>query len=698
MKYFNSYLVAALTLLLAACSAPAPMVDRSKAPLPGPAPKLQIGQYQMFELENGLKVVVVENHKLPRVSYSINLDIDPILEGSKAGYVSMAGDLLGAGTTTKSKAQIDESVDFLGASLSTGATGVYGSCLTKHRGEFLTIMSDVVLNPSFAVEELEKLRKKTLSGMASDKTDPNTISGKITNLKKYGSNHPYGETMSEESVKSITREDVVGYYSSYFRPGVAYLIVVGDITVEQAKADATTYFGSWQKATVPTSTFGTPVEPLANKVVFVPLAGAVQSVIDVTYPIQLQPGTQDAIVAGVLNNVLGGSGFQTRLMQNLREDKAYTYGAYSEISADEVVGSFSAGASVRNEVTDSAIVQFIYEMDRLVKEPIADSTLQLVKNIMTGSFARSLERPQTVANFALNIERYKLPKDYYETYLQKLNAVTAADVQAMAKRVIRPNNAYITVVGNREIMDKLKVFSVDGKIEVLDVEGNPFVEMKAAPAGVNAQVVMGKYIAAIGGENVLKTIQSYDHTGVMEMMGMQASVTDQMETKGRRRTEISLPGMPLFKSIYNEGKSIVMEMGAAPRELDAEELMNAKRECDMLAELHLAQYGIEAELKGIELQQGEECYVVEMKKANGEFKTNYYSVASGLLLLEREVKSMEDKPVTEETIYSNYQEANGVKYASKRTVNAGGQSYVINVTKATYNTPIPAEQFNLNQK
>jgi len=175
-------------------------------------------------------------------------------------------------------------------------------------------------------------------------------------------------------------------------------------------------------------------------------------------------------------------------------------------------------------------------------------------------------------------------------------------------------------------------------------------------------------------------------------------VTDQMETKGRRRTEISLPGMPLFKSIYNEGKSIVMEMGAAPRELDAEELMSAKRECDMLAELHLAQYGIEAELKGIELQQGEECYVVEMKKANGEFKTNYYSVASGLLLLEREVKSMEDKPVTEETIYSNYQEANGVKYASKRTVNAGGQSYVININKATYNTPIPAEQFNLNQK
>ena len=236
MKKINSYILVLVVALITACTAPVPSVDRSKAPLPGPAPKLQIGQYQMFEMENGLKVVVVENHKLPRVSYNINLDIDPIVEGERAGYVSMAGDLLGAGTATKSKAQIDESVDFLGASLSTGSNGVFGSCLSKHRNQFLTIMSDVLLNPSFSGEELEKLRKKTLSGMASDKTDPNTISGKITNLKKYGANHPYGENMTEETVKAITREDVVGYYSKYFRPNAAYLIIVGDITFEQAKA------------------------------------------------------------------------------------------------------------------------------------------------------------------------------------------------------------------------------------------------------------------------------------------------------------------------------------------------------------------------------------------------------------------------------------------------------------------------------
>jgi zinc protease len=424
----------------------------------------------------------------------------------------------------------------------------------------------------------------------------------------------------------------------------------------------------------------------------------VQSVIDVTYPIELLPGTQDAIVAGVLNNVLGGSGFQTRLMQNLREDKAYTYGAYSDISADEIIGSFSAGASVRNEVTDSAIVQFIYEMDRLVKEPIADSTLQLIKNIMTGSFARSLERPQTVANFALNIERYKLPKDYYETYLLKLNAVTAADVQAMAKRVIRPNNAYITVVGNRDVMDKLKVFSADGKVEVLDVEGNPFVEMSAAPAGLTAQDVLLKHINAIGGEKALAQITSWEHTGVMEVMGMQANYSEQGESVGRLRNDITMPGMALHKSIYNQGKSVVVDMGVPPRQQDEDEVLQSQMDCDLLAFLHLTKYGVSATLKGIESIKGTECYVVETKTASGSVKTCYFGVESGLLLLERETKEMEGQVMTQEISFSDYQVTNGIKLANQRTLTMGPQSFTVKITSSKYNTIIPATQFDVDAK
>jgi hypothetical protein len=343
-------------------------------------------------------------------------------------------------------------------------------------------------------------------------------------------------------------------------------------------------------------------------------------------------------------------------------------------------------------------VQFIYEMDRLVKEPIADSTLQLIKNIMTGSFARSLERPQTVANFALNIERYKLPKDYYETYLLKLNAVTAADVQAMAKRVIRPNNAYITVVGNRDIMDKLKVFSADGKVEVLDVEGNPFVEMSAAPAGLTAQDVLLKHINAIGGEKALAQITSWEHTGVMEVMGMQANYSEQGESVGRLRNDITMPGMALHKSIYNQGKSVVVDMGVPPRQQDEDEVLQSQMDCDLLAFLHLTKYGVSATLKGIESIKGTECYVVETKTASGSVKTRYFGVESGLLLLERETKEMEGQVMTQEISFSDYQVTNGIKLANQRTLTMGPQSFTVKITSSKYNTIIPATQFDVDAK
>jgi predicted Zn-dependent peptidase len=307
---------------------PETKIDRSHAPAPAAAPKIQIGSYQFYTLENGLKVIVVENHKLPTVSYSLELDIDPVKEGSKAGAAGFAGDLMSSGTNSKNKDQIASSVDFIGAQFSTSSTNLYGSCLTKHAESLLEIMSDVLTHPVFPAEELEKLRKQALSGLESEKTDPNSISTRIGNQVKYGKNHPYGENTTEESIQGITREDLVAYYSTYFKPNVAYLVIVGDIKPEVAKAQAEKYFGSWTKGEVPSKKFRTPKAPEGNEVVFVPLTGAVQSVIDITYPIELMPASQDALVAGVLNNVLGGSGFQTRLMQNLREDKAYTYGFY----------------------------------------------------------------------------------------------------------------------------------------------------------------------------------------------------------------------------------------------------------------------------------------------------------------------------------------------------------------------------------
>ncbi|MFZ4786031.1 MAG: M16 family metallopeptidase [Flavobacteriales bacterium] len=694
MKRIYYFLFAALTLIAASCNNKAVQVDRSIVPAAGPAPKIQIGQYKLFTLENGLKVIVVENHKLPKVSYSINLDTDPILEGSKAGYVSMAGNLMSAGTTTKTKAQIDEKVDFLGAVLSTSAKNVFGNCLKKHSEDFLALMADVVLNPSFPQSELDKELVQTKSGLANEKTDPGSISGKIANLLKYGADHPYGEFQSEATIEKITREDLVNYHKKNFKPNVAYLVIVGDITEAEAKMQAEKYFGKWERGNVMGNKFKTPQFPAGNQVAFVPVPGAVQSVIDITYPIDLKPGTQDAIVANVLNNVLGGSGFQTRLMQNLREDKAYTYGAYSEISSDELVGYFSAGASVRNEVTDSAIVQFLFEMDRLVNEPIADSTLQTVKNIMTGSFARSLERPTTVASFAYNIEKYGLPKDYYETYLQKLNAVTAADVQAMAQRLIKPSNAYITVVGNKEVAPKLKMFAASGKVDMYNPDGSVFSEMRPVPAGVTIETVLNNYINALGGKEKLSNLKSFDQKGKFVMGPMAMDMNLKMKDNAKLLMTVNMNGMDLMKQACNGKTGYMLQMGAPKADMTEDELLEIKKQTDPLLELHYAQFGMIAELKGIDSMDGQEVYVVEVKESNGDMSTEYYNVATGLKMKTVAVSTKDGETSTAESIYKEYKDFSGIKVASHIIQTAQGQTFEMTVETYELNPKLDDSLFN----
>ena len=672
-------------------------VDRSKAPAPKVAPKIELGKYQLFTLENGLKVIVVENHKLPRVSYTINLAVDPTLEGSHAGFVQMAGELIGSGTQSKTKNEINQQVDFIGANLSTSANSISIGGLVKHSDRLLDILSDVTLNPTFPEEELEKLKKQTLSGLVSEKTDPNAISDKIGNIVKYGKDHPYGEFQTEESVNAITREDLLSYYNSNFTPGSAYLVIVGDISVENAQAQAVKYFGKWKGGVSAKRRYNLPKAPKENTPVFVAMPGAVQSVIDITYPIELLPGTQDAIVASMLNNVLGGSGFQTRLMQNLREDKAYTYGAYSTIAPDEVVGFFSAGASVRNEVTDSAIVQFLFELDRLVKEPIADSTLQTVKNIMTGNFARSLERPQTIANFAYNIEHYNLPEDYYQNYLTKLNAVTAADFQAAAAKYLKPSNAYITVVGNKEVMEKLRVFSPSKQILTYNPDGTLFKELKALPAGVTAETILRGYINAIGGEKKLAKVKAYEQTGSMKMGPMTLNLTSRMKGQKQFSMIINMQGQDVMKQVYDGTTAAMYQMGVK-QPADASTAEALKMQADLLAEIHLDRYGMTANALGIDMVNGKETYVVEMKRKDGT-STEYYDVQTGLRVKSVTVTQPTEEGAavtTTETIYQDYLTVgDGLKFPSKMKQVADGQQFSMEVSSVNLKPKFPKDAFKI---
>ena len=631
---------------------------RKHAPEAGPAPQIKIGKYDMFSMPNGLKVIVVENHKLPKVSFQVFVDAPPVPEGDAAGFVSMAGSMLSRGTTSRSKAEIDEAVDFIGASFSSSSSGLYGSALTKHKDALLDIMSDVLLHPSFPQDEFEKLKKQTLSGLAQAKTDPNTIAANVSSVLNYGKDHPYGEVQTEESTERITLDLCKNYYNTFFKPNISYLVVVGDINAAEAKTLAQKYFGNWSPGDVPELKYKDPVPPSEARVCFVDKPGAVQSVINVTYPVNsFAPGNPDDMPARVMNTVFGGY-FRSRLNDNLREDKAYTYGARSRLSTDPLVGVFKAYASVRNEVTDSAMVQFLYEMNRLRTEPVGEDELRLVKNYLSGSFGRSLERPETIARFALNIARYHLPENYYETYLERLEAVTAEQIMAMAQKYLHPDQAYLLVVGNKsEVADKLTTFDSDGQIEYYDAFGNPVAASAGEiPAGMTATKVVENYLKAIGGKDKIKNIKSLDAKVSLEMSGMPFEEHRIIVLPDKYYSSVSMNGQEMQKQLVNGNKGIVEQMGQV-QPMDEASLAEAKKEIALFEEADYLGDGYQLTLDGLEMVEGKPAYQVSVMQPDGEKIVLYFDKESGLKVRQVQFQNVgTGEPVPIVQNFSDYRE------------------------------------------
>ena len=669
--------------------------DRSKAPAPGPAREIKLGEYQTFTLKNGLKVFVVENHKLPRVQFSLQLRNNPILEGDKAGYVSLAGDLIGTGTKTRTKAQLDEAVDFIGATLNTSASGVFASSLTKHTDKLLDLMTDVLYNPSFASEELDKLKTQTLSTLAANKESPGTIASNVQHVLVYGKDHPYGELTTEKTVESVSLDDCKKYYNTYFKPGNAYLAIVGDIDLKNAKKLAKKYFEKWPAGDAPNPTYTTPRQPEKTFVALVDRPTSVQSVISIGYPVELRPGDPDAIKADVLNQILGG-GFSSRLMQNLREDKAFTYGARSSLEDDPLVGAFNASASVRNEVTDSSVYEFIYEMKRIREAPVTDDELAAAKAYISGAFGRALERPQTVANFAINTAKYNLPANYYANYVKNIAATTKEDVTSAAAKFMRPDHAYIIVVGKgSEVADKLKKF---GEVKYYDIYGEHYTPKAGAglPPGLTAEKVVGKYLEAIGGKDKLQKVKSAKLVYKASAMGMELIRTDLKKLPAKSIIEV-VAGGNTFQKLVSDGKNLSLMVGGQKPPLDSKIQEMQIFDGSLFKELLYPSMNVKVALQGIQQVEGKDAYVVEYTLPQGAIITEFYDSGTGLKV--QTVQTVET-PQGEMVItrkYDAYKEVEGVKFPHMITQSQGPMNIAFEVTSLEVNPALEDKLFEVEK-
>lgn len=622
-------------------------IDRSKAPQPQPNPEIKISIPDAITFDNGMKVIVVENHKLPKVSFRLYLDYPTYAEGDKAGAAGIFSELLGCGTTSMSKDDFDKKIDYIGASVFPNSRGFFATSLKKHTPQLLQLVSDMVLNPALPQEDFDRLKQQSLTNLSTLPTDADAISGIVSGIANYGKAHPYGEVTTETTVNNITLQDMRDFYAKYFIPNYAYLVIVGDVTQLEAKEYVNKYFAGWKKGTELKEPVYTLPENKGNTVYFVDKPGAVQSVIDISHNVVLKPGHPDEIPLKVLNSILGGGSFSARLMANLREDKAYTYGCYSSIYADEIVGGFSAGGSFRNEVTDSAVTQILFEIDRIAKNLVTDDELKLTKSSMTGAFARSLESSETVAQFALNTIRYNLPKDYYSTYLVKLEQVTKEDLLRVAGLYLKPSNLNIVVVGNQDIAEKLKVFDASNAVHYKDYYGNDKAQLKAVAPGVTLETVLNNYMyksfmvndktAFDAKLSKLGMIQTSYKAEMPEMEATLYMTTwEGKPNKSAMITKIEAPGMNAVaqKEYFNGTTGGTFAMGAGSTKYEGDELTSKMKPSFPFSQMYyLTDASLKVELLGIDVIDGKEYYKVKVQEVSNtdEFSYEFYSVETGML-------------------------------------------------------------------
>jgi zinc protease len=659
------YIAASLLLTITMQAQDRPM------PKQGPAPSINIKKPVTFVLENGLKVLVVENNKLPRVSFNLTLDNTPFAEGSKKGVTDLVSAMIGNATESISKDKFNEEIDFLGANINFYESGASANGLSRYSARILELLADGALNPLFTQEDFDAERAKLIEGLKSDEKSASAIAGRVQNVLTYGKEHYNGEFTSEETLKNVTLQDVINHYNTYFVPANAYLVVIGDVKTKDVKKKVEQLFGAnvWKTASAPNLTYNDPKDLQYSQINFVDVPNAVQSEIALINLSKLKMTDKDYFAAILANQILGGGG-EGRLFLNLREKHGWTYGSYSNLGASKYISKFSSTASVRNAVTDSAVVEIFNELRKIRTDLVSEEDLKNAKAKYIGNFVMQIEKPATIARYALNIKTLGLPEDFYENYVKNINAVTPEDVRNAANKYFLADNTRVVIVGKAaDVLPGLEALSAKEKMPIFyfDKYGSkadkPVVK-KDIPAGVTAQSVVKNYIDAIGGEKALKAVKTVLVTAKGTIQGRSLDMVSKFSNKGMSTSDISMGGMSMMKQVIGD-KTGYQSVQGQKKTIEGEELVKEKKDAVPFVELSfLADKTIV--LSGIESLNGQDAYAVQV----GTTKY-FYDVKTGFRVATENESGEGAQKRKVMTYYADYVEVKGVKFPYKTTMDVG---------------------------
>jgi predicted Zn-dependent peptidase len=662
-------------------------IDRSKPPKSGPAPVINLGTPSTFTLKNGLKVIVVENKKLPRAYASLDVDNYPDFEGDIKGVSSLVSTLMGNGTKNQSKDNFNEEVDYMGASLSLSAGGGYASSLKKYFPRIMEMMSDGLLNPLFTQEEFLKERNRLIDEIKAAQKSVSNIASQVGDKLFYGGNHPYGEFATIKTVENITLEDVQNYYSTYAKPNNAYLTIVGDVDFNKIKKLVTSLFKGWKKGKLPEYEMPIVNDVSKNEINFVDMSNAVQSEITVGNIINISMADPDYFALRLANQILGGG--SGRLYENLREDKGFTYGAYSGVTTSRYVGNFYASTSVRNEVTDSSVVEIINEINRIISDNVSESKLASVKEKFVGNFIMSTERPSTIATFALNIDKYNLPSNFYETYLDNFQKVTVEDIKRVTNKYFKNNILRIVIVGKgKEVISSLEKLPYE--IKYYDTNGDITEKPDySVPTGISANSVVLNYLEAIGGKEKVEAVNAVSMLGEAEFQGMKLQLMTINAKPNKLVFKMMMMGNVLMKQTFNGEEGYIQQQGVN-NPFPQEEIDKLKKSSLPFDEIGWLDNG-DVKFSSIESEDGRELYVLEV---NGDAYV-YYDKETGLKIKETQNASMPDGTKVSQTIYwENYISVDGILFPHIIKLPMGPQNMDFTMTQIVVNPEVSDADFN----
>ncbi|UCG51627.1 MAG: insulinase family protein [Candidatus Latescibacterota bacterium] len=472
MKWKIASILAFLAVISMATFA-VPALAKEDPPPPEKMKKLSFPSFKEFTLENGMEFLVVEHHEQPVVTvYFVFKAGDALDPEGKESLASFTIDQLNKGTESRSALELAEWIESVGGSVGGFSDTDYSAITVSILSDYLDVayqyLQDVVMNPTFPEDELEILRKRIKTALEIELSQPNAMGRRHFRDLVYG-DHPYGKQPTVESVEAITRDDLVSFYQKNYVANNVLVGVVGDVKWKDVRKAGKKYFGELQAGDPDVVTLADPPEISKTKIYLYHRPGAVQTEVFIGH-LGIKAKNPDWPAVTVANRILGG-GSDARLFMNLREDKGWTYGAYSAFSRERDLGYFQARGAVRTEVTDSAVVEFMSEIERIKTEPVPEEDLKNAKSYLIGNFPNQIETPNQIAGRVAQYKLLGLGKEELETYRDKLAAVEIEDVGRVMGKYVSPDQSYIVLVGDAlEIHDKVEKIA---PVELFDIAGEP---------------------------------------------------------------------------------------------------------------------------------------------------------------------------------------------------------------------------------